>query len=58
MGADAPMIKNGRSKATFGACYDGCSCHNDRATRRRAKRPAKRADTRRWRSNTEQDQLR
>lgn len=46
MGAQAPMIKNGRSKATYSLCYDGCSCHNDKAARRAGKRPAKRRDER------------
>lgn len=46
MTATAPMLKNGRANATDGICYDGCSYHNDKATRRRAKRPAKRREQR------------
>ena len=46
MGAHAPMVKNGRSDATKQFCYDGCSCHNSKAQRRKGKRPAKRSDER------------
>jgi hypothetical protein len=46
MGAHAPMVKNGASNACDGLTYDGCSCHNDKGTRRRGKRPAKRRDER------------
>lgn len=45
----APMVKNARSDATRGCNYDGCSCHTTKNVRRKAKKGAKRAETRRWR---------
>jgi hypothetical protein len=51
MGADKPMVKNGRSGATWSLHADGCSCCNSPASRRRAKRPAKRREQRTWRKD-------
>ena len=53
MGADAPMVKNGRTADCAFLPYGGCSCHNDKAARRRAKRGAKRAGDRQWQNETE-----
>lgn len=38
------MLKNGRSKATYGLCANGCSCCNTKQERRRAKHSAKRKE--------------
>lgn len=38
------MLKNGRSCATDGLAYDGCSCCNTPASRRRSKKSAKAKD--------------
>lgn len=35
------MLNNGRSCARDGLIMDGCSCHNSRARRRKAKKSAK-----------------
>ena len=35
------MLTNGRSSAVDGLCYNGCSCHNSPASRRKAKKGAK-----------------
>lgn len=40
----ASMLKNGRSDATRGLHFDGCSCCNTRAERRAAKRGVKRKE--------------
>jgi hypothetical protein len=46
----APMLKNPRNRAAaHPGCYDGCSCHNSRQTRRAGKKSSKRAEDRRWR---------
>ena len=47
----APMLKSGRAKGrgTEGCNFDGCSCCNTKAERRKGKRPAKRAENRQWR---------
>lgn len=46
----APMLKSGRAKGrgTEGCNFDGCSCCNSKADRRKGKRPAKRAEQRQW----------
>jgi hypothetical protein len=41
----SPMLKNGRSDATRGLHFDGCSCCNTRAERRAAKRGVKRKES-------------
>lgn len=38
------MIKNGRSRATHGLSYDGCSCHNSKRKRRKSVHTAKRQE--------------
>lgn len=38
------MLTNGRSCATYGLAYNGCSCCNSPASRRRAKKSAKAKD--------------
>jgi hypothetical protein len=47
----APMLKSDRAKggAVEGCHYNGCSCCNSKAERRKGKRPAKRAEQRQWR---------
>jgi len=35
------MLRNGRSKGTHGLSFLGCSCHNSRDARRRAKHSAR-----------------
>lgn len=35
------MLTNGRSCALHGLAYNGCSCHNTPAARRKAKKSAK-----------------
>lgn len=41
MGANAKMLKNGRSDATRGCRYDGCSCCTPKRVRRAAKKGVK-----------------
>lgn len=50
MNNTAPMLKSGRARsaAVKGCSFDGCSCHNSKAARRKGKRPAKRAEKRAW----------
>jgi hypothetical protein len=38
------MVKNGRSRATGGLLFDGCSCHNSPNARRKATHSAKRRE--------------
>lgn len=40
------MIKNGRSRATHGLSFDGCSCHNSKRKRRKSVHTAKRREQR------------
>lgn len=49
MGADKPMVKNARSKATLGMCADGCSCCNVPRVRRKPIKAAKHREKRAWR---------
>jgi hypothetical protein len=56
MGANAKMLKNGRSDATRGLHADGCSCCNTRAERRAAKRGAKRKGQAEARREIEREQ--
>lgn len=44
----ASMLKSGRAPGSgvTGCSFMGCSCHNDKAARRKGKRPAKRAEQR------------
>lgn len=55
MGADAPMVKNGCTENDTGLSFGGCSCHNDKAARRRAKRGPKREDERQWKTTVEDE---
>ncbi|HEX9088469.1 MAG TPA: hypothetical protein VF867_13195 [Arthrobacter sp.] len=35
------MLRNGRSKGTYGLSFLGCACHNSKDARRRAKHSAR-----------------
>lgn len=47
------MLKSGRSDATRGLHYDGCSCCNTKAQRRASKKSVKRKEARAWRRDQE-----
>ena len=50
MASSSPMLKNARNpEALFCGCYDGCSCHNSKQTRRAGKKKAKAKERRFWR---------
>lgn len=47
------MLKNGRTmdRATKGCSFQGCSCHNSKAARRKGKKGVKQAEKRAWRKD-------
>lgn len=49
----SPMLKNARHACAFAGAYQGCSCHNSKATRRKGRKAAKQREKRQWRKDQE-----
>jgi len=49
----ASMLRGGKNDTFKGLSYAGCSCHNNKAAHRKAKKPAKNREARQWRKDAE-----